>query len=605
MMRDLREKTKIVMIVVALAFVGLMVFEWGMDISGTTVADQTGELGRVNGDPISFQAYSMAYQQLFEQARAQAEGELVSREEVREIENAAFNEVVNDVLMRQELRRRGIRVSDAEIIQAAQWMPHPNLMSNELFLTDGQFDIGKYQQFINGPAANEQLLMELEQFYRSQLPRTKLLRQVTAGVYVSDSELWRMWRDQNETAIADYVALDLAQLVPEDVPVTDREIRSYYDENRDQFARPSTGRFSVAYITKGAGAADTVAAMQRARSIRQEILEGADFADVARRESADPGSAAAGGDLGFFSRGQMVPAFEEAAFSLPIGQVSEPVQSAFGFHLIEVQEREDEQARARHILVTVETGEAAVDRLYARADSLESLAERAGLERAARTLGATLRPGVAVTAAAPFVQGIGSMFEALEWIQDEQLEPEPLEVSPVFETSESFYVVEVESFTPAGTQTLAEATPEIRRTLILDKKREQARQIGQQIVTEIRAGKSLEQAASERGLRLATTSPITRTGFNPAFGQGNAATGAAFGVPLGQVSDVVDTTAGLFIIRPASRTDANRDQFEAQKEQIRQFALFQLQQESLSRWIEGLRREANIVDRRSTMLLRT
>src|SRR5687767_395331 len=71
MMRDLREKTKIIMIVVALAFVGLMVFEWGMDISGSTVAQQTGELGRVNGEPINYEAYNLAYQQLYENARQQ------------------------------------------------------------------------------------------------------------------------------------------------------------------------------------------------------------------------------------------------------------------------------------------------------------------------------------------------------------------------------------------------------------------------------------------------------------------------------------------------------------------------------------------------------
>jgi hypothetical protein len=70
MMQDLREKTKIIMIVVALAFVGLMVFEWGMDISGQSAAVQTGELGRVNGEPISYQAYTVAYQELYQQRAA-------------------------------------------------------------------------------------------------------------------------------------------------------------------------------------------------------------------------------------------------------------------------------------------------------------------------------------------------------------------------------------------------------------------------------------------------------------------------------------------------------------------------------------------------------
>jgi peptidyl-prolyl cis-trans isomerase D len=605
MMRDLREKTKWVMIIVALAFVGLMVFEWGMDISGTTVAEQTGELGRVNGEPIPYASYSLAYQQLYEQARGRVGTDQLTREQIREIEDAAFNEVVNEILLRQELRRRGIRVSNAEIVQAARWMPHPDLMNNELFQTDGQFDISKYQQFISSPAANEQLLLQLEQYYRAQIPRTKLMRQVTAGLYVSDSELWRMWRDQNESATVDYVNLDVSQLVPGDVPVTDREIRNYYDANRARFERPATARVTLAHISKGATAADTVAALQRARNVQSEIAAGSDFAEVARRESADPGSAAAGGDLGFFGRGQMVEEFDEAAFSLPIGQVSEPIQTDFGFHVIEVQERDGDMARARHILIPVAPGEEVIDRMYARADSLEALAERAGIQRAARTMNAAIREGVVISSAQPFIPGIGSALEAIEWIREEQAEPDAMTVSPVFETPEAFYVVEVEAFTPAGTQPLAQATPEIRRILILEKKREQARQIGQQMVAEVRGGKPLEQAARERGLTVETAGPITRTGFNPAFGQANAVTGAAFGVPVGQVSDVVTSTAGLFIVRPTSRLDADRQEFEAQKEQIRQFALFQMQQDAISRWLDSLRRNADIVDRRGETLRRT
>lgn len=602
MMRDLREKTKWVMLIVALAFVGLMVFEWGMDISGSTVAEQTGELGRVNGEPVSFQAYSEVYQGLYAQAQAQSGGAQLSRDQIRELENRAFNEVVNDILMRQELRRRDIRVSNREIVQAAQWMPHPELMQNELFLTEGEFDINKYQQFLNSPAANEDLLLQLEQYYRSTIPRSKLIRQVTSGIYVSDAELWQRWRDQDETATVEYIPLNVSVLVPGDVEVTDREIRSYYDRNRPQFARPATARVTVAYLSKAATAADSTAALDRAHAIRQEILAGEDFAEVAARESADQGSRAAGGALGTFGRGQMVEEFEQAAFALPVGQVSEPVRTQFGYHLIRVEEREEETVRASHILVSFAPSDAAMDRMYARADSLESLAERAGLERAARTMNATTRPGVVISTEQAFVPGVGSAIEAIEWAGDEYLEDEPLTVSPVFETPEAFYLVQVDQYSPAGRISLADATPEIRRLLILEKKREQSRQIGQQMVAEIRGGKSLEQAARERGLATETAGPFTRAGFNPGFGQANAATGAAFGVPIGQVSDVVETPGGLYIVRPLERTEADREEFEAQKEQIRQIALFQFQQDALARWMESLRRDANIVDRRQETL---
>ncbi|HEX5521613.1 MAG TPA: hypothetical protein VFX29_07935, partial [Longimicrobiaceae bacterium] len=97
----------------------------------------------------------------------------------------------------------------------------------------------------------------------------------------------------------------------------------------------------------------------------------------------------------------------------------------------------------------------------------------------------------------------------------------------------------------------------------------------------------------------------TRVAFNPVFGQANAATGAAFGTAVGQVSDVVETTAGLFLIRPTARTEADRAAWEAQKEQQRMIATAQLQQQLVGQWLESLREKAKIVDRRSEVLTRS
>ncbi|MBA2245110.1 MAG: peptidylprolyl isomerase [Gemmatimonadetes bacterium] len=606
MMQDLRNKTKWIMIIVALSFVGLMVFEWGMDISGQSSAAQSGELGRVNGRPVQNQAYQNTYQELYQRMQQQL-GAQPSREQVRQIEQMAWDQTVNQMLIEQELRRRGIRVTNAEIRQAARYSPHPDLMQNELFQTNGQFDIAKYQQFLASPAANEQLLLQLEEYYREAIPRTKLMRQVTAGLYVSDAELWRSWRDRNETATVEYLALDVNRLVPGDVEVSDREMRAYYDSRRQEFRRQPSARLTLAVLAKAPAAEDTAATLQRVRALRAEIQGGADFAEVARRESTDPGSRERGGDLGTFTRGQMVPAFDQAVFSLPIGEISEPVLTPFGYHLIQVQSRTGDQASARHILVPLERSEEAEDRLYARADSLEALAERGGVERAARALGATVREGVVVSEADALVPGVGSVLEALEWAQEEATAGAAAGeamVSPLFETDQAFYVARVESVTPAGEVPLAEATPQIRRQLVVEKKREQARQIGQQIVAEVRGGKSLQQAASERGLEVATTGPFTRAGFNPTFGQANAAVGAAFGVPINQVSEVVSTTAGLFIIRPTERTEADRQEWEAQKEQQRAGEIFRMQQAQVERWLESLRKQAEIEDNRAQVLQR-
>lgn len=592
---------KALVFVIVPAFILWMVFEVGMEATGA--GGRPGEIGRVNGQVISAEAWQNTYDQLFRQAQQQGP---ITTEVARQIRQDTWDQLVTSMLLQQEMTRRGIRVTDAEIRWAAENMPAPWLAQEEIFQTDGRFDMRKYQEFLRGPTVTRDMYAQLEQYYREAIPQQKLLRQLTAGHHVSDTELWRLFRDRTETATVEYVALDVARLVPGDVTVSDDEVRRHFEANRERFQRPEQARFTIAYLPLQIDEADRRATLQRARELRQEIEAGADFATVAQRESRDPGSARAGGDLGTFARGQMVAPFDSAAFSLPIGEISEPVVTQFGVHLIQVQARTDESASARHILLPFEKSEAAMVRLDARADSLQELAESAGIDRAARAVAAEVRQGVLVTADAPWVAGVGSALEALEWAAVEAREgDEPNPISDIFQNDNALYLVRLEQYQRAGRMSLQEATPQIRAQLTIDKKRAQAAAIGRKMVEAVRGGQELEAVAQERGLAVERAGPFTRVQPNPAFGQANAAVGASFGAPMGEVSDVVETTAGLFIIRPVERTEANRESFEEQKEMLRMTYGNMAQQELVERWMESLRRDARIVDNRERVLGRT
>jgi peptidyl-prolyl cis-trans isomerase D len=492
-------------------------------------------------------------------------------------------------------------VTDAEIAYAARFQPHPQFAQADIFQTNGQFDLGKYQQFLASNQADEQTLLSLEQYYRGMLPRQKLERQLVAAARVTDAELWRAFQDQSETATVEFVSLDVVRLAPGDVQVSDAEVRRYYDEHKDEdeFERPRTARLNVAFLPKTITPADREASLTRARAVRQELVGGADFATVARRESKD-GSAAQGGDLGTFQRGQMVPAFDSAAFSLPIGQLSDVVETDFGFHIIKVTERTGDQARASHILIPIAKSDAEMDRLDAKADSLQELAERSGMDRAARAVGATLRRSVSVTETMPIIPGVGPGLEALDWAagisRDEEAGEHP--VSDVMDTEQAVYLVQLESYVPRGRMTLAEATPQIRRELTLQRRREIARRAGDSMVAQVRAGRSLQEVAAARGLQVRTAGPFTRVQPNPELGQATAAIGAAFGTPLNQVSNVVATETGLFIIRPTARTTADRAAFQQQREVLRMSQEQQMQQGIVQRWLISARQNAKIEDNR-------
>ena len=159
--------------------------------------------------------------------------------------------------------------------------------------------------------------------------RGKLLRVVTADVYLSDAALWQSYRDDHETVTMQLTAVVPRDVVPDSaVPLTEAEVKKYYDaspravpaaQDRLPELRPD--------LPPARSPSDSAAALARAERSRKEIHDGAPFAEVAKRESSDTVSGAKGGDLGEFKKGQMDPAFEKAAFSLPIGTLSEPVLS--------------------------------------------------------------------------------------------------------------------------------------------------------------------------------------------------------------------------------------------------------------------------------------
>ncbi|HEX6940344.1 MAG TPA: SurA N-terminal domain-containing protein [Longimicrobiales bacterium] len=596
MMRTLREKTKVIIGITAAAFLGLMVFQWGMDISGRSARAGAGEIGRVNGESVAYEEFLRVYNTMYEQQR-QLQDEPISMAQTRQIEDAAWEQVVMDLLLNQEVERRGIDVTDEEIRQAARYAPPPQFYSNPLFQTDGQFDPAKYEQFM-ASSGDPMLLLQLESYYRQMIPRNKLYRQVVAGSYITDAELWRAWKDRNEQVRVRYLALDPEAIVPEGaVTVTDDEVRAFYREHQDEFVRPARARVRLVVLDKSPTAADTAAARNRALELRREILGGADFAEVAKRESADPGTAQKGGDLGTFGKGVMTPAFEQAVWSLPLRRVSEPVLTPFGFHLIQVTRRTSDEASARHILIPIERGEESELALLDRADSLEALGETMSLEAAAAQQGLSTRTAT-FNRELPLVAGLGQVDEGADWAFNEA---EPGDVSPLFETPNAYYMFELLEREPEGTFSFDEAATGIRIRLTTEKTLERARQIGREVVDQVRSS-SIEDAARARGLEVREAGPFARGAFVPGLGRANAAIGTAFGLDVGETSGLVEADGTLFIIQTVEKIPADSAAFEEQKDELRARIAAGLEQERWTRFLAALKENADIEDFREQVL---
>lgn len=593
MMRQMRENTKWIMLITAFAFVGLMVFTWGMDVTGVSGVGP-GAIGEVNGESISYDAFNFSYRRIYDQV-SDSQQDPVTSQQNRDIEDAAWDEVVNQALIYQELEHRNIAVSDAEIQMAARTSPPPEFRNHPAFQTEGQFDPEKYFSFLATSTLDNQLLIQLEGYYRDVIPRSKLVRQLASDVYLTDAELWSAYRDANEQVQVRYIPLNPFQRVADSlITIEPQELRRYYDDNREEFAIPAQASVKVVVVDKTPVPSDTVAAGEYAAELWRELVDGTEFDDILNRRGVSDGS----GDLGWFGRGRMVEAFEEAAFAAAAGATLEPVKTGFGFHIIEVLDKAGDSIQARHILVPiVRTEESELD-LLTMADSLETLGETRTIEEAAAILGLTVQPAT-VNSDFAFVAGAGSVGEGADWAFAEAA---PGDVSPVYETTQGFYMMELIEALEDGYISAEDAEASIEITIRRLKKVEVALAEGEEILDAIRAGEAIENVAAQFGVELRDAGPFTRQDFVPALGRLNAAIGAAFGLNEGEVSNVVEANNNVLIIEQVGYTPADSIAWDQQVVGQRLAVTQSLRQTRLEQWLSGVRAAAKIVDLRDIVL---
>jgi len=593
----MRASAKYIWIIILGVFVGGFLLAETSGLLGRSPVTSTTPVATVNGEDILATSWYQATQNL-EQAATQQNNQSISLDERQRLQDQAFDQLVTDALLRQEYRRRGISVTDDEILQAARYSPPPQLMQAPDLQTEGQFDPAKYQRFLQSPMARQQgLLYQLEQYYRTEIPREKLFDQIATDVYVSDEELWRRWRDAHDSAEVSFVAFGPERISDSAVRVTDDEVRAYYDTHKTLFERPGRAKVSVIIIPRAVTAADSAAVRARAVALRSRILGGEKFDDVARAESADSVSAVNGGDLGRGPRGRFVAAFETAAYALKQGEISQPMLTPFGYHIIRLDERKGDTIALRHILLRIQQSDSAAARTDRRADSLARLAasadQPAKFDEAARTLQipvlrAEVIEGNPLTINGRFIPSVGP------WAFQGATQGE---TSELFDAEDGYYLARLDSLTPGGTLSLDQAKNDIRTVLLRQKKIDallpQARNFAK-----VAAASSLEQASKLLNMELVKTTPFTRVTGVPELAQLPEAVGAAFTLPPDTVSEPIRAMGGVVVERVDKRIPASRTAFEAQKEGLRQQELQQLRQQRVREFLANLRAVAKIEDKR-------
>jgi peptidyl-prolyl cis-trans isomerase D len=594
-LQAMRSSAKFVFWILAFAFIGGFLLVESSGLLGRGAVTPTTAVATVNGTNILYTDWQRRSSQLLQQEQQQS-GRSLTQDEMQRVENQAFDEMVSDILLQQEYRKRGISVSDAELRDYARFAPPRWITSDPSLQTEGQFDPAKYQRLLaSGQARQGGLLVALEQYYRNEVPKEKLAEQVTAGVFVTDLDLWRAWQDANDSASVSFVVLR-PKPTAADSNVSESDLRKYYGAHKAEFDRPGRATVSVIAIPRLVSAADSAAVRDRIAQLRAEIVGGAKFEDVAKRESADTISGVNGGDLGKGVRGRFVPEFEKALDALKPGELSGPVLTPFGYHLIRLDSRSGDTTAAHHLLLRIQASDSSAAKVDREADRLSKIAagsdQPSKFDEGAKALGITPFK-VTVTEGEPARYQDRYVPSVSAWAFGGVKQGE---ISDLFDSEDGYYLARLESVSEGG-KTFESVKSDVLARVAADRAVERAIPQASELANAARTS-SLEAAAAARNLAVQKTGLTTRSGAATAFGSIGEALGAAFALPVNAVSVPIRQADGVFVLRVDARKPADKVAFEAKKKEIRGQRLQQLKQQRLQAYFADLRKSAKIDDRR-------
>jgi parvulin-like peptidyl-prolyl isomerase len=593
-MEKMRDYTKIFLIVLVLAFVGTIVFDWGMDITG--LKTQNTKIAEVNGKSIPVQAFSQAYEQEMENLRKRT-GNEPSESQLDFLRNQVFENLVRDELISQEIRKRDIKATDKEILHYIFDAPPEIIQQQNTFHNEqGQFDYGKYQAALRDPGANWQ---PLEEYLRRALPYQKFQERFDASVLITENLVREEYLKRNQKVTVRYVLfpLDKYHGTPEAT-----EIEKYYDEHKDKEFKEAEKRV-IEYVTFSTrpSAKDSQAVRDLALTLQERAQAGEDFAELAKKYSEDESNRERGGDLGFFKRGQMVKPFEEAAFAGKPGEIVGPVLTSFGVHLIKVAEKKtennEESVQASHILLKFNTSNETMTAARDSASYFSSLSQETSWEAALQSEKLQAQNSAPFVEGSGFVPGLGVNRTASRFVFKNKAGG----ISEPFDALQTYFVLRVKEIQPERIKTLEEAKPQIESKLQAEKGKQLAQQAAEKYYAELlqKGPASFEELAGRDSLETkATDQPFSRSGFVPGIGRDQAFIGAAFALKGQEFSKPVKGMRGSYILQLIQLDPFDEADYQEKKDAIRSQLADNAKQQAFNEWYTHIKSKAKIEDHR-------
>jgi len=585
--------------VVVLTFVLLYIPDFVQTTPTGTGAGPREVIAEVNGHTLTAGDFQQRYLTQVQAYRTQLGGS-VSEQLLRQlgVEQQVLSQMIDEQVGLIEADQNGIVVSDDELAQ--QIFSIPALQENGRFIGEQRYEQLLLSQ--NPPLTKTQF----EEGLRRSMVLDKLRATLTDWMAVSDADVEREYKERNEKVKLQVVALtadrfrndvhvsdaDVAAyfdmhkaeyrigeqrkikyiLLDRDqarlkVSVPDTDIQRYYNDNIQQYQTPEQVRAShILFQTAGKDEAEV---RKQAEAVLKEAKSGADFAALAKKYSEDQGSKEEGGDLNYFSRGRMVPEFEAAAFAMEPGQISDLVKSQFGFHIIKVVDKraatstplEQVRAQIQEQLALQMADQRINDEATKYASTIKDIKD---LEQAARELQVTVQDSGFFQRTDP-VPGLG----AAPQVAATAFTLEGTKASAPTSSPRGPVFLAVSEKKDPYVPMLDEVKDRVREDVIRARATEMSRQRAASIAAALKSAKDFAAAAKAQNVESKDTELVPRGSALPDIGVSTEVDRVAFGLPVGGVSDPIQTTDGTVIIRVAQREDVTPEKFRQAREAFR------------------------------------
>ena len=603
LMTSMREKMHVVlwallaMFILSMTIGGLVGGANVLDILAGNVDPRT-TIAQINGEDISPDYFNQLVSQQLEQARSN--GQKLNDFQIRRARDTAWDNMLQDVLVSQEVKRLNISASDEEVMYHLENNPPPFLQQNPNFQTDGVFDWDKYRTALANPQGDEWL--PIESFMKNTyVPNFKLQKLLDESIIITERNIKNEFIKRNVNYTISGIHITSGKVPAEESEPSDSEIREEYDKRKSDFKHDELRSVSYVSWKKEPARNDSISVQKLATAIYERAKEGEEFATLANEYSVDPGNQGTkGGDLGWFGKGQMVKEFEKAAFTAKKGEIIEPVKSNFGYHIIYVRDKKvengEEKVLASHILLKIEISSTTLSNLKRDATLFSYDAQDNGFSSAVSEHNLDIVNHNKMNEEGFSIKGLGGLRAAVRFAFNNKVG----DVSDILENDQYFSVFTLDTIISPGFKSYEEVQAQIKSTLKKTKVMAATLDEANKLLLSISGNDMKLDDAIDDDSELDAVKNESKQlvqGFT-SIGRSNYVTGALLAAKPGEILGPLETARGHAIIELKEISVFDSTEYEVQKESIRKTIFNQKQNQFFQAWLDDLKEDAEIVDNR-------